>query len=147
MEVNSVLVVCIGNICRSPLGERFLQARLTGVSVSSAGLGAMVGQAVDDEAAKGAAEVGLDVAGHSARQMTAELGSAHDLILVMEPGHRADVGRRWPHLSGRTLLFDQWTGAKGIADPYRRSPEFHRLVRDQISAAAEAWAARLARKT
>lgn len=146
VEVSKILVVCIGNICRSPLGERFLSAHLPDLTIASAGLSALLGQGVDEEAARGAAEIGLDVSHHSARQMTGELGGEYELILVMEPGHRAEIGRLWPHLSGRVLLFDQWTGGKGIADPYRKSPEFHRLVRDQISAAAQAWAGRLAKK-
>lgn len=145
MQVSSILVVCVGNICRSPLGERFLKAGLPEVSISSAGLAALVGQGVDEEAARGAAEIGLVVSHHVARQMTGDLGGAQGLILVMEPGHRAEIGRRWPHLLGRVLLFDQWTGGKGISDPYRKSPEFHRLVRDQISAAAQAWVVRLAK--
>lgn len=143
--VDSVLVVCVGNICRSPMGERMLKARLPGLAVSSAGLGALVGHEADEEAAKAAAEVGVDLGGHAARQLTAELGATHELILVMESGHRAEIARRWPQLTGRTLLFDQWTGGRGIADPYRKPAAFHRQVRDQISAASAAWADRLSR--
>ncbi|NGM44561.1 low molecular weight phosphotyrosine protein phosphatase [Rhodobacter sp. SGA-6-6] len=143
--VDSVLVVCVGNICRSPMGERMLKARLSGLAVSSAGLGALVGHEADADALKAAEELGVDLGGHSARQLTAEIGAAHGLILAMEPGHRAEISRRWPQLSGRTLLFDQWTGGKGIADPYRKPLEFHRQVRDQIFAAAAAWAGRLSR--
>ena len=93
-----------------------------------------------------AAEAGLDLGSHIARQLTPEIGAAHDLILVMEPGHRAEIARRMPQLSGRVMLFDQWTGAKGIADPYRRSEAVHRETRDRIIAAGAAWAARLSPK-
>lgn len=143
--VDSILVVCVGNICRSPMGERMLKTHLPRLTVSSAGLGALVGHGADADASKAAEELGVDLGGHAARQLTGEIGATHDLILVMEPGHRVEIARRWPQLSGRAMLFDQWTGGKGIADPYRKSIEFHRQVRDQIFVAATAWANRLLR--
>ena len=138
-----ILVVCVGNICRSPLGERFLQAALPGHHVSSAGIAAVVGHEADATAAEAAAEHGISLDGHVARQLTAEIGLQHDLILVMEPGHKAEISRRFPQLSGRCMLFDQWSGARGIADPYRRSIDFHRQIRDRVEASAEAWVKRL----
>lgn len=141
--IRSVLVVCVGNICRSPLGERLLARALPRVRVGSAGLGAVVGAAADDDAQAVAAEIGVTLEGHVARQLTEVIGRDHDLILVMEPGHRAEVGRRFPQLSGRTMLYDHWTGGQGIADPYRKPIEAHRAARDRIAAAAEAWISRL----
>lgn len=141
--MNSVLVVCVGNICRSPLGERALKQSLPGLTVSSAGLGAVVGSGADQTASAVAAEAGVDLSGHIARQINLQIGQAHELILVMEPAHRTEIARRYPQLSGRTMLFDHWTGAKGIADPYRLPEAFHREIRDQILAAASAWTARL----
>ena len=146
----SVLVVCVGNICRSPLGERLLRTHLSAlesdISVSSAGIGALVGHAADDRASEVAAGHGVSLDGHSARQFNGALGQAHDLILVMEPGHKHEIMRSNPALSGKVMLFDHWTGAKGIADPYRNSVEFHEQVFGQVATAAEAWAKRLAGK-
>lgn len=115
------------------------------LEVSSAGLAAMVGHPADAGASAAAAEVGLDLDGHVARQMTAALGAAHDLILVMEQSHRAEIASTWPQLGGRTMLFDRWTGGRDIADPYRKPAEFHRQTRDRIATAAEAWARHLMR--
>jgi protein-tyrosine phosphatase len=145
MKVQKVLVVCVGNICRSPVGERILQAALPGVAVTSAGIGALVGHSADDTATKVAAFNGVSLDGHISRQLTAEIGADQDLILVMETGHKHEIARRFPQLSGRTMLFDQWTGMKGIADPYRLSQTFHEQVFQQIKTAAEAWAPRLKR--
>src|SRR3989338_2222591 len=117
--IRSVLVVCVGNICRSPVGERLLQTLAPQIAVTSAGLGAFVGQPADATASEVAAAYGLDLRGHAARQFTPALGQAADLILVMEPGHKAQISRDTPQLSGKTMLFDHWSGANGIADPYR----------------------------
>lgn len=144
----SVLVVCVGNICRSPVGERLLSARLrdrgAAISVSSAGIGALVGHGADETAAAVAAEHGVDLEGHIARQFSRELGIAHDLILTMEPGHRREIIKAAPDLSGKVMLFDHWQGGKGIADPYLRSRQFHEEVFALIDAAGSAWATRLA---
>lgn len=144
--IKSVLVVCVGNICRSPLGERILQQALPEIAISSAGIGAVVGAKADATGSEVAREIDVDLGGHVARQLTGEIGGAHDLVLVMEPGHRAEIERRFPELSGRTMLFDHWTGGSGIADPYRKPVEAHRKARDLIATAAESWAEKL-RKT
>lgn len=141
--VGSILVICVGNICRSPLGERVLAEALAGLRIGSAGLAAVVGHGADADAAQVAREIGVDLGGHVARQFTGALGAAHDLILVMEPEHRAEILRSHPALSGRVMLFDQWTGGQGVADPYRRPLAAHRLARDRIVAAAGAWCVRL----
>lgn len=143
--VQSVLVVCVGNICRSPLGERLLRRALPDLEITSAGVAAVVGAPADPMAAEVAAEIGLDLTGHIARQLTADLGRRAGLILVMEPGHRREIQSRFPQLSGRVMLFDQWSGGKGIPDPYRKPIETHRSSRDLILAAAQDWIPRLAR--
>lgn len=140
-----VLVVCVGNICRSPIAERMLGARLPGLEIGSAGLAAVVGHGADENSATVAQEIGISLEGHIARQLTAQLGAACGLILAMEPGHRAEIIRRFPQLSGRVMLFDQWNGGKGIPDPYRKPIAYHREIRDRIAAAADGWVARLSR--
>jgi len=140
-------VVCVGNICRSPIGERLLAQKLeqsgSQIRVSSAGIAALVGHPADEDAAAVASAHGLSLDEHIARQFTRELGSEHALILVMEPDHKREITRNAPDLSGRVLLFDQWTEAKGIPDPYRRSATFHQDVYTLIEAAASAWIEKL----
>lgn len=144
----SVLVVCVGNICRSPVGERLLRARLhdlgSDVTVGSAGIGALVGHPADETAADVAAAHGVSLDGHVARQFSRTLGQGYDLILTMEPGHRREIMNAAPDLSGKVMQFDHWRGGKGIADPYQRSRQFHEDVFALIDAAATAWAAKLA---
>ena len=142
-----VLVVCMGNICRSPVAERLLGAASGGkVEVSSAGLGALVGHPADALAAEVAAAHGISLASHAARQFTAQLGRGQDLILVMEPRYREAVGEQAPELLGRVMLYDQWTGGAGIPDPYGRSRAFHEQVFSLLDTATQAWAVRLSTK-
>ena len=141
--IRNILVVCVGNICRSPLGERLLAKDAPHLVVTSAGIGALVGNSADQTAQEVATSHGVSLNGHVARQFTAEMGRAADLILVMEPGHKAQIARDTPQLSVKTMLFDHWTGAAGIADPYRRTAEFHELVFQQIQAAAAGWIKKL----
>lgn len=144
--MKNILVVCVGNICRSPVGERILAARLPRSLVTSAGIGALIGHEADKTAANVARSHGVSLDGHVARQFTPMIGGESDLILVMEPGHRREIGRQAPHLLGRIMLFDHWTEGKGIPDPYQQSQDDHENTFHLISAAANAWATRLAEK-
>lgn len=144
--IGSVLVVCVGNICRSPMGERSLHQQVPHLRLGSAGLSALVGQGADPMTSSVAAEVGLDLSRHVAKQLTTEIAADHDLILAMEQAHRIEIVRRMPHLSGRVMLFDHWIGGQGISDPYRLPEAIHRATRDRILTAAKAWAFRLDKK-
>ena len=64
----------------------------TNVSVESAGLSALVGYAAHEHAVALMQERGLDISGHRAQQLTPDLVTASDLILVMESGHKRAVG-------------------------------------------------------
>lgn len=141
--IKSILVVCVGNICRSPAGERSLKARLPDLKLESAGIAALVGHPADNVAADVAAEGGVSLEGHVARQFTVEMAGHHDLILAMEPGHRTEIVRMAPHLSGKIMLFDHWNGGKGIRDPFRKPRRVHQEVFGEIATAAEEWALRL----
>lgn len=146
--IRSVLVVCTGNICRSPFGERLLARACPVLRVESAGLGAVIGASTDATTSEIAAQdFGIDLAGHVARAFTAEIGQDHELILAMEKHHRSDILHHWPQLSGRVMLFDHWTGAKGIDDPYRRPAAYHTRVMLDIARAADAWAMQLTPRT
>jgi len=147
MKVASILVVCLGNICRSPLGAGVLQRLLdtagAGIGVSSAGMVAVVGHGADETTQALAAAHGTCLDGHVARQFTRDIGQAHALILAMEPGHKRLIERAAPDLSGRVMLFDHWLGGMGIPDPFGKPEGFHRFVHDRIVDAARLWAQKL----
>lgn len=143
MPFQSVMTVCIGNICRSPLAEAALRRACPRIELSSAGLHAPEGAPADPVASTIAAERGLDLSEHEARRFrSAEAGDC-DLILVMEAGHKREILKKAPQLGGRVMLLTHWNGGQPIADPYRRSAEAHRKAADDILAAAAEWARRL----
>lgn len=88
-----VLVVCTGNICRSPYIERVLAHELagTGISVSSAGSGALVGAPVDPQAASLITAAGGNPDGFVARQLTREMVADADLIVTATRDHLSQV--------------------------------------------------------
>lgn len=140
---NNILVVCVGNICRSPSGEYLLKKLLPNKTVASAGVGALVGKPADKMATQVAAEHGVSLEGHEARQLTADLCRDYDLILVMEKGHIEAVTNIAPEARGKTMLFGQWLGMKDIPDPYRQSKEAFDHAYQLIEQSAQAWAKKL----
>lgn len=141
--INSVLVVCVGNICRSPVGERLIAKACPNLRVESAGIGALEGHAADKDMTAVAAKAGLSLEGHIARQLTNDIATDFDLILALEKGHIRVITETAPTVSGKTMLLGQWLDAQEIADPYRLSPEFHQTVFDQLSDACATWSAKL----
>ena len=123
----SVLIVCVGNICRSPMGEYLLrimaQKRGVDICVSSAGLGALVGHGADKTAVTVMAEKGVDVSAHFARQLDEDLVKNNELILVMEKWQQKEIERLYPFSKGRVHLLGKW-GEIEIDDPYKMS-KFH----------------------
>lgn len=142
----SILVVCTGNICRSPTGERLLKKYLPDLFIDSAGTGALKNHAADDTANLVATENGLSLDGHKAKQFTSELAQRYDLILVMEKHHQEAVTRIAPEVRGKTMLFAHWMEKKQIPDPYRQSREAFEHVYRLIEQSATAWAVKLGKK-
>ena len=144
---NKILVVCVGNICRSPSGERILQAKLPNKLIASAGVGTensgLAGKPADKMAAEVALAHGYSLEGHQAQQLTSELCRDYDLILVMEKGHIDAVTHIAPEARGKTMLFGQWIGQQDIPDPYRQSKEAFDHAYGLIDQAATAWSQKL----
>ncbi|KMK29157.1 protein tyrosine phosphatase [Pluralibacter gergoviae] len=140
---DSILVICTGNICRSPIGERLLRKALPNKQVDSAGVGALVNHPADAAAIRVASKYGLSLDGHKGRQFTRSIGHMYDLLLVMDHSHLSQVTRIAPEVRGKTLLFAHWLGGKEIPDPYRKSDEAFESVYQLIDQASQSWVARL----
>lgn len=143
---NSILVVCTGNICRSPMGERLLRQQLPGRQVTSAGIFGLEGCPADAAAQAVAWRHGISLEGHVARKVTRSLLQKSDLILVMEPKHLRFIATMAPENRGKSLLFGQWLETKDIPDPYRKSREAFEYVFNQLGKASQEWARRLSQQ-
>ncbi|MCT8175260.1 low molecular weight protein-tyrosine-phosphatase [Variovorax sp. CY25R-8] len=140
--MKSVLVVCIGNICRSPMGEAIIASELPHLEVSSAGIGALVGKPADPVARELMAERGLDIESHRARQLTSLMCQRADLILAMDEEQRLHINHRHPFTRGK--LFRLGDIARiDIPDPYRLGRAAFEQALQLIDAGATAWAERI----
>ena len=142
--IERLLIVCEGNICRSPTAEFLLRNRLHGNAtvVESAGLAAVKGGPIDPVAESLLIEHGLTGASHVARQITAAMISAADIVLAMERRHISALQAMAPPARGKTFLLGRWQGDAEIADPYgQQRPAFEQAYR-QIDAAMESWLSR-----
>jgi protein-tyrosine phosphatase len=152
-----VCLVCLGNICRSPMAETVLRAALAeagldgAVVVDSAGTGDWhIGQPMNSGARAALATRGYDGSAHRARQIEPSWLARRDLVLAMDARNLADL-RRMTGASDRIRLFGEVGGlseADGaeIPDPYGGNAAEFGYVLDLLGRAAPVIASRLARR-
>ncbi|WP_323157065.1 low molecular weight protein-tyrosine-phosphatase [Stenotrophomonas maltophilia] len=149
-----LLVVCLGNICRSPMAEGALGARLDAsplagrVQVDSAGTGDWhVGEPPDRRAIACAAGHGVDIGGLRARQLHAADFDRFDWILCADEANLRDAGRLVaPAQRERLALYLPWSGGEGqaaIPDPYTGGSDHFEQVWTLVDNAAKRAVARL----
>ena len=141
-----ILMVCLGNICRSPMAEGVLRARL-----EEAGLGRMahvdsaatgsshVGHAPDERAIACAAKHGVDISAQRARRLLLEDYDEFDVILCADRSILHDARIRKPRTShGQVELLLEWSGAgkKDVPDPYYGNPRDFEQAFKLVNAAA-----------
>lgn len=140
-----VLLVCLGNICRSPTAEAAVReaadAAGLDLQVDSAGTGAWhVGEPPDRRMTAAAADDGLHLEGH-ARQVTVDDFTNFDLVVAMDRSNLEDLRRLAPDdaAASRLRLFRDYAGEAdaGVPDPYYGGPDgFREVVRIVRRAAA-----------
>lgn len=101
-----ILSVCTGNVCRSPIGELTLArglAPLGDVVVESAGIGALVGRGVPEQAQRLASDLRIDASAHVARQIDVPMIREANLIVAMAREHRRYIVESLPAAMRRTF--------------------------------------------
>ena len=140
-SVRNVLVVCLGNVCRSPMAEFILRRRLGGrdVIVGSAGIAATNGARIDPLALLVLDRHGIDADAHVARRLERSMIDAADLVLVMERTQLDFIRAGLPSATGKTFLLGKWQGGFEIPDPFGKSREtFDHLYRT-VDTATRRW--------
>lgn len=139
----NILVVCVGNICRSPFAQAKLAKLAPSLNVHSAGVRALEGRPADPMAQQHAARYGLDLTKHRATQLNDQLCRAQDLILVMEPGHVDAVCSISPGSRGKVMLLGRWEQNQGVPDPYRKEASAFTHALELTATFCRQWTTRM----
>jgi len=116
MKSFSILVVCTGNICRSPMAEGLLRHKLpenfqAQVAIASAGTDALHGNWATDDAIRVMQEYGVDITSHRARLLSRQMISEANLILVMEQYHLKIIRSHRRKARSKSFLISTFAGS------------------------------------
>ncbi len=143
-----VLFLCLGNICRSPLAERYAARRVAAadadLDVASAGFVEREGRSSPDTAVDVAPEFGVDLSEHSSAHVTREQVDESDLVLLMDVDNYRRLRQRFPDAVEKAFLLDavRDEGGVEISDPIHGDHETFRTVYGEVAAAVDRALAR-----
>jgi protein-tyrosine phosphatase len=142
---NTVIVLCTGNICRSPMGERLLQnalaaeaAPLSEIKVVSAGVAAWHGDSASSNAVVALAKTGIEMKQHASQPLSDSLLEKAFLVLGMTPSHLHALEAFPETKPAHTHLFREFLGPdfeSEIPDPYGQNLEAYRACLDSMAEA------------
>ncbi len=138
MSVQSILVVCTGNICRSPMAAALLQHAHPDKDIDSAGIAAMVGQPTDPRVIRSLQAIEIEAPEHLGQQLEGAHVRQADLILVMTQEQAAYIGRHWSFSRGKVFRMGHWRH-QDVPDPYRQSESAFIYTRQLLQCCLEDW--------
>lgn len=140
-----LLVVGGADRCRALITAALLADKLPDDGefiVNAAGIGTQDQSPADPQAIALLEERGLPLNGREQPTLTLELGQAHDLIFVMEKGHKLWVERRIPQLRGRIYTLGHWSDLV-VSNPAGKDRDTYLAVVERIEQAVDDWVQRL----
>ncbi|MGF6903729.1 low molecular weight protein-tyrosine-phosphatase [Paraburkholderia sp. GAS348] len=144
--IGSILVVCEGNVCRSPMAQGLLARHLSGTRVVSAGLGALVGRGADPTAIELMAERGIDIGNHVAMGLSLEQVRTAQLVLTMTQAQRRRIEASFVFAKGRVYRLVEHESLD-VIDPYRQARPVFEESLAQIEAGVVHWLKAMVRLT
>ncbi len=143
----SILFVCIGNICRSPLAEYWARDQLKkkgldAIQVSSAGIHAMRESPIAKESQLILDQFQIDASPHVARQINQEIIDASEVIFTMESWHKDELSIAFPNSRGKIFTLGKWQDEE-IVDPYRQEHAVFEMVFELIKENWGLWQSKL----
>ena len=144
--IDSILVVCEGNICRSPMAQALLTKQLPGVSVMSAGWAAVIGRGADPFAVELMAEREIDIKGHIAVDLNLLHMRSAELVLSMTQEQRKRIETNYPFAKGKVYRLGDHEGID-VLDPYRKGRAAFETALAQIERGVAHWLDAMVRLT
>jgi protein-tyrosine phosphatase len=141
-ELRRFLVICHGNICRSPYAASLLSQALPRAEVVSTGLSAAAGGPTDETALATARRRGVGLEDHQSMPTTSRHIEWADAILVMEGRHARDAARRWPSSKRKIRVLGHYLARPpfSISDPWDQPPDVFDRVFDRLEEAVSRFA-------
>lgn len=134
--MKSILFVCTGNTCRSPMAEglfRNLLRNRKDFLVHSAGVGAFDGGFASADAIAAMNEEGIDIAQHRSQSVSKQLVREATYIFAMTADHIASLQSRFPEAKGKIFLVREWSdGHRDVPDPIGQGRVAYRHCRDTL---------------